>query len=133
LEVLLLIGFVVVGLVVWAFFSANYSLSVNSDMTPEEAQTAVRSCFVDRANRIEENGNEIRFTPRFKRVAPTLKVRIAGDGAGCRVEMAAEYWKESRGLIPPIPAHGTWIFRKQRKIARRLVSASPTAATDSTE
>ncbi len=36
--------------------------------------------------------------------------------------MHGQYISEKRGYLPWIPMHGTWIWRKQRKIAKLVTS-----------
>lgn len=126
--VLVMIVLVLVGGIIWAKYSAAYSLDVASHLPPAEAAAAATSCFMASAHKITQAGGTISITPKLKRKAPTLHVEVSPEGPGSRVRMHADYISEKRAFTPWIPMHGTWIWRKQRKIATRITTPTEVAA-----
>ncbi len=108
----------------WTRYTANYALTVESGHQPDQARSAARSCFVEKANRFDSNGPVLTVTPKLKKDAPTLAIEIRAAPSGSQISMSGSYTSERVGRGPWFPKHGMWIWRKQRKIASRLSDLS---------
>ena len=109
-----------VGALAWANWAATYEQEISTFLSRAEAKEVAQRSFNGLANNIQTTGSGIAVTPRAKRKAPTLHIDFREDGGGTVVTTGADFTVLKRGMLPGVPMHAGWIWRKQRKIAKRL-------------